>query len=299
MSDDESMQNLKAITEHLQLKLTYPKAVYRLMGVGKAGLGVIEFGTGIFTAETGVGIAVLTTHGVITAESGLRMILSGKEEKTILSLTVSALAVQAGASPKLGNALGVTADTALSTASVAYSFQVKPLGISEGVPLGAVAAAEGDTSLVTQTLEQASYLKAGGTHPEAAIGKGNQVLAGVEDTVTGQRSFSRSTEDVATNLYPALREEYGPWSGLIEGDISYARLGPPGAHGEINALNRALWLRDPTGTALTAADFGSFDMTAVWLGKGGPYVMPRCPTCWFMTPNVNYLGPIGPLKPVF
>ena len=31
---------------------------------------------------------------------------------------------------------------------------------------------------------------------------------------------------------------------------------------------------------------------AVWLGKGGPYVMPRCPNCWFLTPYVNYLGPL-------
>ena len=72
---------------------------------------------------------MLTTHGVITAESGLRMVLSGQEEQTILHLTVSALAVSAGADAQLGNALGVTADPGLGVAAGYYSFQQKPVTV--------------------------------------------------------------------------------------------------------------------------------------------------------------------------
>ena len=171
---------------------------------------------------------------------------------------------------------------------------IAPLVFPEVLPETSLPVVTGEESLVSQTLEQASHLMG---RSDSMIEKGNQVLAGVEYGPTGLRRFGRGTEDVAGDLHPALRQEYEPWRGLVKGDTNYARLGPPGAHAEINALNRALWELDPTGTALTAEDLRSFNMVSVWLGKGGPYVMPRCPTCWFMTPYVNYMGPVGPRRP--
>ncbi|HZO90883.1 MAG TPA: hypothetical protein VFB38_21330 [Chthonomonadaceae bacterium] len=133
---------------------------------------------------------------------------------------------------------------------------------------------------------------AGELSGEAAIRPGNQVLAGVEDTLTGQRFFARNAPTAPEELYPALSEELEPYRQLIEASPELERYGPPGAHAEINALNQALWARDPSGTLLTTADLADFDMVSVWLGKSGPQLMSRCPNCWFLTPNVNYLGPL-------
>ena len=120
------------------------------------------------------------------------------------------------------------------------------------IPARVIAPETVESGLVSQTLDNAQYLKQlGSTDPETMIQKGNQVLAGIEDRVTGQRFFGRSGQDVADPLHPALKPEYEPWKGLIDEDPNYAKLGPAGAHGEVNALNRALWARDPTGTVLT------------------------------------------------
>lgn len=288
LTDAESMHNLKAIAEQLQVKLTYPKELTHALGVVQMIGGGLEIAAAIATTETGVGPVLLGAHGLDTLQTGARTAWTGEQQHTVVFYAGSGATFLVSNDAKLASAVGSTWDMAGNMAAGGYALKLTPPTMIT-MPPGA-----GESGLVTQTLEQASFLKAGGAHPEAAIVKGNQVLAGVEDTMTGQRFFGRSAEDVAENLHPALQQEHGPWSALIEGDKDYARLGPPGAHGEINALNRALWARDPTGTALTAADFGSFDMTAVWLGKNGPYVMPRCPTCWYMTPNINYLGPIGP-----
>jgi RHS repeat-associated protein len=289
MSAANSMQNLKAMAELLQQRLIYPKELTHAMGVAQMIGGGLELGAAALSAETGVGPLLLGAHGLDTFQTGARTAWTGESQKSMVFYAGSGASFLVSNDPKLASAVGSTFDMAGNVAAAGYSFKLAP-----APKLSLSLATEGDVGLVSQTLEQASYLKSGGAHPEAAIQKGNQVLAGVEDTVTGQRFFGRSTDAAAENLHPVLKNEYDPWRGLINGDQTYARLGPPGAHGEINALNRALWARDPTGALLTAADLSTFDMTAVWLGKSGPFVMPRCPTCWFMTPNVNYLGPIGP-----
>jgi RHS repeat-associated protein len=165
-----------------------------------------------------------------------------------------------------------------------------------------VKVAEGEAKLALQnleqqTLEQGEYLiklnKTGGVPADAAIKKGNQVLEGIEDTLTGQRFFDRS-KSVSEKLYPALENEANSYRIIIKGSKDLERFGPPGAHGGINALNRALWAADPSGELLTVADFGRFNGVSVWLGKGGPYVIPRCPHCWFLSPNVRWSGALGP-----
>ncbi|MBW4472443.1 MAG: hypothetical protein KME45_19030 [Stenomitos rutilans HA7619-LM2] len=164
---------------------------------------------------------------------------------------------------------------------------------------GIVGSRKQGVDLVSQTLEQADYLiqlnKTGGVPEAAKIGKGNQVLGAAENVLTGERFFGRSSKAISTkDLHPALAEELEPYAQIAKGwekDKDLKHYGPPGAHAEINALNKALWATDPTGEMLTAADFSNFNSVAVWLGKGGPYAMPRCPNCWFLTPNVNYLGP--------
>ena len=288
MSDADSLKILKRMAEQNLPKLTYPKELTHALGVVQMVGGGLELAGAALTAETGVGPMLLGANGLDTLQTGARTAWTGEQQRSAVFYAGSGASFLFSNDPELATAFGSTADMAAGVGAGAYSLKIIP------PPVIALPAELADTSLVAQTLEQGNSLKTlASTDPAAEIRRGNQVLAGVEHRPTGLRTFGRSGEDVAPNLHLAL-EEYAPWRGLIEGDPNYARLGPPGAHGEINALNRALWTLDPTGTTLTATDLGSFDMTAVWLGKSGPFVMPRCPTCWFMTPYVNYLGPIGP-----
>jgi RHS repeat-associated protein len=289
MSDADSLKILKSYAEQMTTK-TYPKEITHVLGGVQMIGGVAELVGAGFTTETGVGPVLLGVHGLDTLQTGARTAWTGEQQKSGVFYAGSGASFLFSNDPQLASAFGSTADMAAGVGAFAYSLKILPPPKLLLPPVIALSSEAADTSLVSQTLEQAEYLKGlGSTQPGAEIGKGNQVLAGVEYTRTGQRFFGRSTENVASNLHPAFKE-YAPWRGLIEGDRAYAHFGPVGAHGEVNALNRALWTIDPTGTALTATDLGSFDMTAVWLGKGGPFMMGRCPTCWFMTPYVNFIG---------
>jgi RHS repeat-associated protein len=145
-----------------------------------------------------------------------------------------------------------------------------------------------EAAVAEEALERARNLMARGGLP-----RGQRVLGFGYDTVTGERAFVPNLEAPPSldAVHPALQDFYGTYPGLIEGDAQFAYFGPPGAHGEFNALNELLWKVDP-GAALTQADIGRFSLGAVWLGSSGPSLMARCPNCWFLTSIVNWIGPL-------
>ncbi len=286
LTDEQSLHNLKSYMELTLPKLQYPQTLTQAMGAVQMVGGGLELLTAVGTTETGVGPVLLGAHGMDMLQTGARTAWTGEQQRSFTFYAGSGASFIVSDDAQLASAVGSSWDMAAGIGAGAYSLKL--------IPAPVIAPETVESGLVSQTLDNAQYLKQlGSTDPETMIQKGNQVLAGIEDRVTGQRFFGRSGQDVADPLHPALKPEYEPWKGLIDEDPNYAKLGPAGAHGEVNALNRALWARDPTGTVLTPADLGQFDMTAVWLGKEGPYVMPRCPTCWFMTPGVNFLGTYG------
>jgi RHS repeat-associated protein len=138
------------------------------------------------------------------------------------------------------------------------------------------------------------YGGAGELMAQGALPEGQRALGAGIDTLTGNRAFVLNGEAplALEDMHSALRELAEPYQSLIAGTEGIERYGPPGAHGEVRALNKLLWEADPTGMLLTEADFGRFNLASVWLGKTGPSLMARCPNCWFMTPNVGWLGPL-------
>jgi RHS repeat-associated protein len=131
MSADESMQNLKAVSEQLQLKLTYPKPVRQAMGVGQLVSGSLEAGAGLLTSEIGAG-AFLYLHGIDNASSGLVTALTGEASPTYTFQFGSGVAKAAGADPKLADAVGQSTDLFANIAAGALSLRLaaEPLNLS-------------------------------------------------------------------------------------------------------------------------------------------------------------------------
>jgi hypothetical protein len=150
----------------------------------------------------------------------------------------------------------------------------------------------------TFVLESQLYSTAQDLMAVGALKEGQQTLGFALDTVTGRFAFALNSPAAVSleQIHPALRDLTERYSSLVAGERWVPRFGPPGTlHGEVNAMNKLLQEIDQTGGALTEADFNRFSPGSVWLGNGGPFLMSRCPKCWFMTPNVNWQGPS--LKP--
>lgn len=133
MSDAESMQNLKAVTEQLQLKLTYPKPVRQAMGVGQLVSGSLEAGAGLVASEFGVG-AFLYLHGIDNASSGLVTALTGEASPTYTFQLGSGAAKAAGADPKLADAVGQSTELTANIAAGALSLRLAAEPITPRAP---------------------------------------------------------------------------------------------------------------------------------------------------------------------
>jgi hypothetical protein len=126
MSDADSMQNLKTVTEQLQLKLTYPKEITHAMGVAQTLGGVLELGAAVYTVETGVGPMLLGAHGLDTIQTGLRTAWTGEQQRSGVFYAGSGAAFLFSNDPKLASAVGFTADMGANLAAGAYSLKIAP-----------------------------------------------------------------------------------------------------------------------------------------------------------------------------
>ena len=112
-----SAAELRDIAEALQPKLIYPKAVRQLRGAAQFVGGSLEAGLGgvggLATAETGVGAAAgtfLLLHGADTATSGFHTMVTGESSPTYTFQIGAGLARDAGADPRMAQAVGESAE---------------------------------------------------------------------------------------------------------------------------------------------------------------------------------------------
>ncbi len=159
MSDVESMQNLKAMAERLQPTLTYPPAVTRIMGgLQLAGAGLEAVGAVYAEPETAGLSTVVLLNAADTAQSGMRMLVTGKPASSFKYELSSSIAAGLGADPRLANAVGVLGDISGNAAAAGASMSLasRPLkltkpsfGMSEG-------ASRGSTPLATSEVDAAT-----------------------------------------------------------------------------------------------------------------------------------------------
>jgi len=113
------------------------------------------------------------------------------------------------------------------------------------------------------------------------------VLSGVLDTRSGEVFWGLNHSSIPDNLHPLLAqriESYSP-TGLP------SKLGVPGAHSELYALNRALRAREKAmGRAVTERELSEFMVHNRFLrGNRRLQSVPRCMHCAELTTGVTYL----------
>jgi hypothetical protein len=105
-------------------------------------------------------------------------------------------------------------------------------------------------------------------------------LSGVMDRTTGEVFFGLN-EGIPADLHPILRQRLTSY--LTEtGGQTPPRAGIPGAHSEVNALNRALRaFEGRTGRAATEADLSNFSYhnRALQGARRVEGIPPACPNC--------------------
>jgi hypothetical protein len=107
------------------------------------------------------------------------------------------------------------------------------------------------------------------------------VLTGVLDSRTGEIFFG-TNEGIPTDLHPLLTRRLQKYLAETEGQTPRGK-GIPGAHSEINALNRAFHARERAlGRAMTEQDLSEFLLhnRSLWAGGYARQFVPEpCPNC--------------------
>ncbi|MEH7275210.1 SpvB/TcaC N-terminal domain-containing protein [Neobacillus vireti] len=133
MSNAESIQNLKAVAERLQLQLTYPSAVTHVMGAFQFAGAILEGAGALYAEPETLGLSnVVFLNAIDTGQVGLRMLVTGKSAHSFKYEISSSLAVSFGADPKLANAVGVLGDISGNAAAAGASMNLvsKPLKLN-------------------------------------------------------------------------------------------------------------------------------------------------------------------------
>lgn len=125
MSDQESMQKLKAVAERLQPTLTYDPIVTRVMGLAQLAGGALEIAAGVAAEPESAGASTLVVlNGLDTSQSAVKMIATGKSANSFKYELTSSIASRLGADSKLAHAIGVLSDTAGNAAAAGASMHL-------------------------------------------------------------------------------------------------------------------------------------------------------------------------------
>ncbi len=284
---------LKQIAEFYGPHHHYSETAERVFGAGKAVGGFLELGAALLLSETVVGAVVVGQQGLDDSLTGMRQVMTGKSETSFKYKLGSWGASQFTADKQWQNVGGQTADIfgTAGAGAVGIWEATRPLSMA-ALEAEAAGRSAGAVDLVGQTKEQAEYLRGlQRSDPTAVpigarIGKGNRVLGGAEVTHTGERAFARSSATVA-DLDPVLQANlWDYWALELDKIPDVAKLGPPGAHGEVGATNRLLVGARESGAPINLSDIQA---TAVQLkGAHAGETVPPCVNCWWILGGVNF-----------
>ncbi len=141
---------------------------------------------------------------------------------------------------------------------------------------------------MAEDLAEVTYYKAEQLITESVNNKKlGPVVAGVMDTLTGEVFFGTNIRKLPDTLHPILERRIADYMSVFE--TAVPKLGEPGAHAEIHALNEALWARQAlTAEPLAEEVLGEFLLNSVFLrGTRAMESVKRCFQCGGLTEGVT------------